>query len=455
MRIVAKQAVVEKGDGFKNDLFGRESFGRSLLSIIRNSSEALVISIDARWGEGKTTFVKMWQDALAQEGLPSIYIDAFQNDYVDDAFLVLASNITSYAKAHSDGAGETEFRARATQVFVKLLSWSGKVAVKSLTLGAIGRSELDTLDEIKDDIVDPIADTTERLIADKLGSARQDAELADDFKKSLSVLPAKLKGNEGGRLVVIIDELDRCKPTFAIDLLERVKHLFSVPNVVFVLVMNKIQLEDAMKSVYGSNLDSRTYLQKFITVESILPKKCGGSMRSCDLKIYAERLYELHELETWDDKDLILTATTVFARVFDLSLRQLERVFTNITLIYLCHNKHSYRLPGFICFLSVLKVVDNELYQKVADGTLSYGPLADELQNRWPKFCSQAEPDAGSLTRLMNSVLFCIASDAEIAALSPQHVVHSFGSDIWRFSAGRADLRGYFCSQLNLFSPQE
>ncbi len=69
-----------------------------------------------------------------------------------------------------------------------------------------------------------------------------------------------------------IDELDRCNPHFAIKLLERVKHLFEVPNIIFVLAVNIDQLQYAVQGFYGSsNIDGKQYLKRFIDIEYSLP----------------------------------------------------------------------------------------------------------------------------------------------------------------------------------------
>ena len=73
-------------------------------------------------------------------------------------------------------------------------------------------------------------------------------------------------------LVFIIDELDRCRPTFAIELLERVKHIFDVPNIVFVFGINRDELTKSLVSVYGE-IEAGEYLRRFFDMEFILPER--------------------------------------------------------------------------------------------------------------------------------------------------------------------------------------
>ena len=96
MKIVVPPMPVAEDDAFKNDVLDRQPFGEALLNIVTRSKEELVVSIDGQWGEGKTTFVKTWRGLLAEHKIPSIYIDAFANDYSDDAFIAIASDITDF-----------------------------------------------------------------------------------------------------------------------------------------------------------------------------------------------------------------------------------------------------------------------------------------------------------------------------------------------------------------------
>ncbi len=116
MKLVATPLFTTNSANFDGDLFKRKDFGISLLNIIRNSTDPLVIGLDANWGEGKTTFVKMWQGLLNEQALPSIYIDAFANDHTDDAFMVVASAITDYVSITLPESKKTELIDKTKKV---------------------------------------------------------------------------------------------------------------------------------------------------------------------------------------------------------------------------------------------------------------------------------------------------------------------------------------------------
>jgi predicted KAP-like P-loop ATPase len=95
MRLFPKELEIAPGEGFttEKDIFGRAGFGQQLTSIVSRVDAPLVILLDAPWGEGKTTFIKMWAGELKKRNIPSIYFDAFATDYQDNAFIALSSHI--------------------------------------------------------------------------------------------------------------------------------------------------------------------------------------------------------------------------------------------------------------------------------------------------------------------------------------------------------------------------
>ena len=74
------------------------------------------------------------------------------------------------------------------------------------------------------------------------------------------------------KLVIFIDELDRCRPNFAIEMLERIKHYFDDDRIIFVASVNREQLIHSISKYYGTNFDSTGYLDKFFDRNVYLPK---------------------------------------------------------------------------------------------------------------------------------------------------------------------------------------
>jgi nucleoside-triphosphatase THEP1 len=449
MKLVTPSLIVEDIDGFKNDTLQRKSFGEALSNLVSRSTDELVVSLDGKWGEGKTTFVKMWQGLLKENGVPSIYIDAFQNDYTEDAFISIASAITSYVDLNSTESDKiSDFSEKAKKVGVRLLSWSAKVGIKAATLGVIKESDIEALSEIGEQVAADTAETVAALVKERLSAHSKENKLIQAFRDSLSEIPATLKDNDSGRLVVIIDELDRCRPSFAVEVLEKIKHLFSVKNIVFVLVMHKEQLEEAIRCVYGSNIDAHTYLQKFINIETTIPKRVSDRY-SNDLNAYIKRLLQLHELETWGDDTLIRDCLTSLARHFNLSLRQLEKVFTNLAIIYSTSAKNHLRLVPIITFISVLKVVMPNVFSRIVLGKISYAELCNDIRLHE---LDENNEDERKLFWIMNWVRFSTLTDAEYRKIDEADPINRFGQSLWNYNVDRERLIPIFCQKLNMFT---
>jgi hypothetical protein len=100
MRIFPTPIEIGPEEGFApdKDIFQRASLGSGLTNLVSISEDPLVVMLDAPWGQGKTTFVKMWAGELRKKNIPVIYFDAFANDHVDNAFLAIAAEVirTSY-----------------------------------------------------------------------------------------------------------------------------------------------------------------------------------------------------------------------------------------------------------------------------------------------------------------------------------------------------------------------
>lgn len=386
MKLITPPLVVGDSDCFTNDIFERKSFGDSLLGLIKHSDDGLVISLDSQWGEGKTTFIKMWQGALKEEKIANIYIDAFQNDYNNDAFITIASAIIAYTEKHypDEKAGILD---AAKKVGVKILPIFGKIALKLATLNVIDKSDIEALKTIKDDVATGTSDAAEKMIEERLNAQPKDIDLVKTFKTKLSELAKQ--GN--GKLVIIIDELDRCRPSFAVEILEKIKHFFSVPNVFFVLVMHKQQLECAVKHIYGDRIDAHTYLQKFIHVETTLPKR--NDISRSNIKTYIEQLslqqgFLGKKYYYGTKSQFFIDNLYLFAQHFKLSLRELEKVFTNLVIIHTgIENVKDTEANIFLAiFVSVVKVKHPETLNKLQLKNISYDELNEKLDISAIKF---------------------------------------------------------------------
>lgn len=434
MKLRIEPLRVGKDESFEQDVLDRKDFGQSLLNLITKSEDELVISIDGQWGDGKSTFVQMWQGMLTDAEMPNIYIDAFASDYIDNPFLAVASAITTYIDENSTEDNEEHpFLEKAKEVGSRLLPWGTKIAVKAVTAGLINGSDIEQLVAVKKDIANDLATTASDFVGKQLEAHKEDQQLFVAFKEELSNI------TDGKKLVIVIDELDRCKPTYALGLLEKIKHLFSTKNVFFVLVMHKQELEKSIKCIYG-DIDAHAYLQKFIHVQTTLPKKPDGLNN--DLEKYAQHLFKSHNIETWGHDRTLLDYVEHLARHFNLSLRQLEKVFTNLALFYASVTKNNYPNPPITAFLATIKVVKPAVYQALLDKTMTYSQLCEK---------TKLTGTVGWSEWLLAYLRCAILSEDEYSQLKPDDPARKFDHHRVRFFIDRSTILPWLIRRMSLF----
>ena len=449
MKLVAPPMEVSLEDGFSKDFLGRKAYGQALCNVISRSQDELVVCLDGKWGEGKTTFVKMLRGLLLDNKIQFIYIDAFSSDHVEDPFFAVASEIESFAsKSGIKEEEKSRLKQRTVAAGVQLLSWSAKIGLKAATLGVLSASDIEQLGDVKDDIASDVSQVMERFVKERLEAYSNSMAAFDSYRSSLSSLPALIENEATNKLVVIIDELDRCKPTFAVSLIEQVKHLFSVPNVAFILVMNKVQLQESIRSVYGQGVDARTYLQKFINLETRIPRKSIYYSSRSDASKYIDRLWKIHNFESWGDQRSIVECLEIMANHFDLSLRELERVFTNIAVLYGTTSQDSLRLVPLIVFLAVLKVADADIFNGLLDAKVGYQELIRKL-----RLDDALEEEAQrKLGRVLDWVRFAVLTEDEYKSLPQDDPLKvNFGRLLWNYDVDRVRLLPIFAQQLSAF----
>ena len=249
---------VPEKDPFRNDRLDRCPTAEALSRLIGTIDGPCVVSLDAEWGMGKTTFLRMWQGHLHQQGFPVVMFNAWDNDFANEPFLALSEELRE-ALSRYDGVepGAVEMlAASATKVLVNSVPAIVGLTVNLATGGVGGGLVEGAVGHVM---------ALGKPDPSRYGKAK---EAMSEFRSALETAADAQAAVEGVSppLVVLIDELDRCRPSNAVELLEVLKHLFAVKGVVFVLAVNRSQLEHAVKALYGPSSRRRF--------------TCGGSSMS-------------------------------------------------------------------------------------------------------------------------------------------------------------------------------
>jgi predicted KAP-like P-loop ATPase len=435
LRLVAQPHQISEED-FGEDLFERKNFGIALANIVKNSKAPLVIGLDGNWGEGKSTFVKSWQNILKKENIPNIYIDAFESDYVDDAFMVVAGAITEYVSANAPPKKSKEFIDKAKNVGAHILSLSAKVSIRAISAGIVKESDLKELGKIGEDISKDISTSAEKYIKERLTNHKKERDSIEHFKTVLSTIPKELTNKSDSPLTIIIDELDRCRPSFAVEMLEKIKHLFSVENVNFLLVINKEQLQESIKATYGANINAHTYLQKFITIEATLPKKKG---RNSNIQKYCHYLATQYEVT---DKDWVELFTSLGTQL-NCSLRELERIFSNLAIMLMTERPNADINTALTSAICVLKVMRPGIFLRMTDSNVSIQDIQDAF-----KYYPDPKSDNYVMEYVMKWLEMCVMSEDEFKNLDHGHEIKGMA----RYYPERGKILGIMTQKLNSFS---
>ncbi|TMP07046.1 NTPase KAP [Pseudoalteromonas sp. S3178] len=231
-----------------------------------------VLNLNAEWGAGKTYFLKRWSQELIVN-YPVVYIDAWQQDYSDDPFLTVIAGIIKQLQL------QAKFNIKIPKSAVSMFKAVAPAIAQGLTkkISGIDLDELHTLlfsdDEIDSeqkqssnkpsgsDFSPAVKALAQNLIKDHEAKNKS----IEVIKSKLADWVSKFEKQEGKSLpiFIFIDELDRCRPSYAVEMLETIKHIFDVKGIVFVVATDTEQLQHTIKSIYGEGFDAKIYLGRF------------------------------------------------------------------------------------------------------------------------------------------------------------------------------------------------
>lgn len=337
------------------DLLDRTSAIVNLSSLVISTKESLVLSINADWGAGKTTFVKLWQNHLETQGVKSIYFSAWEDDFSKEPLISILGEINSYINQHFGKKDkDATYKLDAVKnMGSKILRRGLPAALKGLTGGVL---------EFEKGIEDAIGAMAEQTAKELIERYSKEKEITQKFREAIKTLLEKIDKDKP--FVIFIDELDRCRPLYAIELLERVKHIFGIEGLIFVLSIDKMQLAESIKSQYG-NIDTNNYLRRFIDLEFTL--------QNPSIDNFCEALYRKYEfIAKLKNKNVTKQAGTdinelamlkYLAKSLHLSLREIEHIFIQIDIFFktMENNFPEVYFRVFV-FFATLKIKNSQLY---------------------------------------------------------------------------------------------
>lgn len=336
---------------FKNDKLGRESIATNLTNLLKHSNaetQGLILALNAQWGNGKTTFIKMWKNMLDEDcKIPNLYFSAWEEDYTKEPLIAVLGELNQYLEYK----GKENKKIKETLKFAK--KTLQKAAPALLKIGAKGLLNKVGIDnELLQEASQILTEDSAKTLIENYSKEKEClAQLKENLKKVFEATGAK----KGEPFIIFIDEIDRCRPTYAIEMLENIKHLFGIPNLVFVISIDKAQLSKSIQAIYGQ-IDTENYLRRFFDLEVTLPNP--SPQRFC------EYLQERLKIKT------------NLAEIFiadNFTLRELQKILPQIKLLEIQQFQDNNKEPLFdikhAIFILLIKIYKPDLYSQIPNIT--------------------------------------------------------------------------------------
>jgi hypothetical protein len=355
-------------DPFQNDALNRKELEPPLTQFVTQASGPLVLALDGSWGSGKTTFLKMWQVKLDEIGHACLYLNAWKTDFAQEPLIAvvgeLSSSIESFAPIGQEGDVLRKHMKKARKIAESIAKRSIPLGVKLATLGILDTQDL--TEKV-------ISDFTSEIVAERIKDYESGKSEIEEFRKSLIYLSeeiSKIKSYIPTKVVIIIDELDRCRPIYAVQLLERIKHLFDVPGLVFILGIDRSQLSHSIKALYGTDFDAQGYLRRFIDLDYRLPEPKIGNY--CE---YLFRCFGINELMTkrqTQNKQYELENLRSFLgglmSAASMSLREQEQIVARLSVVLQTIPPNHFLFEITLSIFLFLREHNREIYLSLIEG---------------------------------------------------------------------------------------
>ena len=314
--------------------------------------------------------------------------NAWETDFAQDPFIALYSEITG---------GLSELPGASRRIDAQRLRSAAGVVLRALP-GAGLRVALSAVPHAGSQLVHEVSQPapTQR---EKVAATYQETKTAlKAFRAQLGqIAEAIARENDNAPLVVMIDELDRCRPTYAIKLLEAAKHFFNVDHIVFVLCLDRAQLAHSVKAVYGASFDAEGYLWRFFDIDYRLPSP--DRKRFVDALLATVGITELLQSRRAPIEPRY--AVNILQEFFNspqFTLRRVQHAIRRLAVVLSSVPASNSTNLDTLVVLLLVRTVLPDLYRRIVIGEATDEEAVDTLFNR-PGFGNVRDASVGSLVR--------------------------------------------------------
>lgn len=312
---------------FENCKLNRKAYGEFLIDFITGEKDGFVLNLNGTWGAGKTEFLKRMYTELISRNHPCIYIDAWESDFSKEPLTVVTSELLKQLKLFNSGINGEEASRSLNKFFTKALKGAaigvaGGITKYVIDDGTVGVSAMqEWLSEEPDKYIDTIT-----------SEYHEQVDAIKQIRENLTSLAAVLNTSYGSELpiVVLVDELDRCRPTYAIEMLEVIKHFFNTKHFVFVVATDTEQLSRSIKAVYGQDFESKSYLKRFFDRKATLPSpNIESYLEACSEDYSPYNVLKLYpNIYSGTVGGSINKVISLLAIAYDLQIRDIDQLLS-------------------------------------------------------------------------------------------------------------------------------
>ena len=379
------RVMVEASDPYARDWLDRKDWVRGLATDVHDSDGG-VLGLRGGVGTGKTTIMRMLEAELNDSGKRTVYVDLWKSDFVDSAFVALTAGVLEgLPEARRD-----EVLHQGNLLATRFSEW--KNPIRSLVKAGVAAARLnygiDDGSELDDMAIDAAIETAN--VAFKGGRTDKDAAATDEerlrqfdgrrieryaetvgrmeaFRSALERATVTDGPQDG--MVLLIDELDRCRPRYAVEVLEVAKHLFQVPNIVFVIAFNPGALQASMQHAYGQQFPAREYLDRFFDLALDISSGNVGQyiqkqIREMGLGDQFGMTGPTHRLPGGVVNGILEGALNEKGG----DLRRIKKALHQIDLIWTKMGTDGIRFPEMLATLMLLRIKDESIFERFLEG---------------------------------------------------------------------------------------
>ena len=337
------------------------------------------ISLNAQFGNGKTAFLHMFKHFIETKKSHHnvLFINAWESDFSNEPVIAILSEFVNWL---NDKKGpkhlEKNIKAIAAKI-IPVLTILGNPIIQNTT----GFNIKGIIKGIKNILTNQNSNIGQNIIA----NFKQRKKSIQDIKKYISEYIKATKKP----LLIIVDELDRARPDYAVHFLEDMKHFFNIEDVVFLAAVNKQQMEATVKCLYGQELDFNGYYRKFFKHEIDLPDIYKQAARVINT------LVQKTNVQCKQNPEDRIESIYLACRMFNLTLREIEHYIRIFEYILGSNSSQSVSGPSMDCysFFICLFMKEQEVFKQILSKKFGVNSFIEFINKKNIDFKIPPSPD--------------------------------------------------------------